>query len=822
MDKKKSKFIKYLLFIVILLIIIFLLLKYCTVNKYSLTIDYGYDTEVVELKQGEEYLLDIPDKDGYNLIGWDIEGKKSKVKDNVFKMGIEDTKIKPLWELKKYTISFNLNGGSSEFREIIEYTEDTDTFKLLAPVKNGYKFDGWFTNSDFTGEMIEEIIKGSSGNKEIFAKWELEEYKIKYNLNGGIINNLVNNYTIESEDFIISKPIKNNYTFVGWRENDSKELNSIIKINKGTYGDKIFTAVFAPINYKIDYELNGGYLNKTVNKYNVESNVTLPIPNKNGYKFIGWFTNSDFSGDVVTNIYKGTVGDKKYYAKWEIENYTVSYELNNGVQGDNVTDNYNIESDTIILPFPSKEGYTFEGWYLNNEFSGSAYTNLEKGNFGNKTYYAKWKKFKEYKNEEIINIVTDNSMYDDKKSLFVHGDGIDFSKPSSITNGYGVYIMSSTKNDKYPIYYYRGAVENNNIIVGNYCWKIVRTTEQGGVKLIFNGLKSSDNKCNNEGLDTELVNKKAYSSTGIGISGAGYAYTEKTALKLSVKNDSTVSVGTIFSYDISYDKENDKYTLIGDKYLSTSSFTAEKFTKLKNHHYTCFKTTDDGCSEAYYVYMGRDAQIFYIKLNNVSSIDDLLNLEMDGNSTNTINSSIKTVVDDWYKNNFTAYTSYLEDTVFCNDRSIYNKWNLNSPIDNDNDIKMHFDTKYRTAFSGKPTIKCKYKNDSFTVSNTIGNGKLAYPVGLITYDEANFAGMAWSGPSDSYIQNGLVWWTMSPGFVSAAGVYNGVVHSILDHVAVNYTSGSSGGVRPSIALKRDVVIKNGDGSSSNPFVILTN
>ena len=81
--------------------------------------------------------------------------------------------------------------------------------------------------------------------------------------------------------------------------------------------------------------------------------------------------------------------------------------------------------------------------------------------------------------------------------------------------------------------------------------------------------------------------------------------------------------------------------------------------------------------------------------------------------------------------------------------------------------------------------------------------------------------MAWEGNSDSYIQNGYVWWTISPGFVSAAGVYNGVVHSILDHVAVNYTSGSSGGVRPSIALKRDVIIKSGDGSSNNPFVILT-
>lgn len=218
--------------------------------------------------------------------------------------------------------------------------------------------------------------------------------------------------------------------------------------------------------------------------------------------------------------------------------------------------------------------------------------------------------------------------------------------------------------------------------------------------------------------------------------------------------------------------------------------------------------------------MGRNSQVFYIKLNNVSNIDELLDLEMDGNSTNTIDSSIKKLLDDWYKNNFTDYTSYLEDTVFCNDRGIYNRWNLNSPIDNDNDIKMHFSTKYRIAYLGKPTVKCKYKNDSFTVSDTIGNGILKYSVGLVTFDEANFAGMAWEGNSDSYIQNGYVWWTMSPGFVSAAGVYNGVVHSILDHVAVNFTSSNSGGVRPSIALKSDVIIKNGDGSANNPFVIL--
>jgi hypothetical protein len=168
----------------------------------------------------------------------------------------------------------------------------------------------------------------------------------------------------------------------------------------------------------------------------------------------------------------------------------------------------------------------------------------------------------------------------------------------------------------------------------------------------------------------------------------------------------------------------------------------------------------------------------------------------------------------------TELTDYLEDSVYCNDRSIYNPWSLTSTVVNDNDLKMHFDTKARIAYTGKPSIACKYKADSFTVSSENGNGKLTYPAGLITLDEAALAGMAWQvDNADNFLNNGRIWWTMSPGFVSATGVYNGVIHSMSDTVAVNYIGSIGGGIRPVITIKPPHTIQGGFGTSTEPFVL---
>ena len=114
--------------------------------------------------------------------------------------------------------------------------------------------------------------------------------------------------------------------------------------------------------------------------------------------------------------------------------------------------------------------------------------------------------------EKLYNHLLDDAVYDDIKSTYVEGDGIDFSLPSSNivgekqnTNGLGLYIYSNSKNSKYPIVYYRGNVDNNYVIFGDFCFQIVRTTDTGGIKIMYAG-PHKDNKCNNIELLIKLLN----------------------------------------------------------------------------------------------------------------------------------------------------------------------------------------------------------------------------------------------------------------------------------------------------------------------------
>ena len=84
-----------------------------------------------------------------------------------------------------------------------------------------------------------------------------------------------------------------------------------------------------------------------------------------------------------------------------------------------------------------------------------------------------------------------NSLYKKVKSQSLGNDrslGIDYSRVNSYSNGQGVYLFDETKYDEYPVYFYRGTHSlNNNLLYAGFCWKIVRTTETGGVKAIYNG-----------------------------------------------------------------------------------------------------------------------------------------------------------------------------------------------------------------------------------------------------------------------------------------------------------------------------------------------
>ncbi len=197
---------------------------------------------------------------------------------------------------------------------------------------------------------------------------------------------------------------------------------------------------------------------------------------------------------------------------------------------------------------------------------------------------------------------------------------------------------------------------------------------------------------------------------------------------------------------------------------------------------------------------------------------------------NTNNSTIKIFIDNWYKTNLSNYTDYLQDTIYCNDRSI-------TPVSNFQDQEMTGDGSGRTstAYSSlsrnyinsprTPSLKCSNANDKFTVDTSNGNGVLTYPVGLVTTDEMIYAGAsAYDVINNSYIVNSAFYlytedyrfWTMTPAvFIGGSAGVDVGTGGYAGYGLVYY---GGCGVRVVVSLKSDA-ITGGNGTMNNPFTV---
>ena len=198
------------------------------------------------------------------------------------------------------------------------------------------------------------------------------------------------------------------------------------------------------------------------------------------------------------------------------------------------------------------------------------------------------------------------------------------------------------------------------------------------------------------------------------------------------------------------------------------------------------------------------------------------------NRLNTNDSTIKTYIDNWYKNNLTAYTKYLSnDAVYCNDRELAPGSTYSTSSE------FNYASYGRLDTNKTPTYNCTNNKDAFSGSNS--EAKLTYPIGLMTADEIAFAGgvahiemntpYAWyytNANGESIIEN-TVWWSLSPSawsesvsrvWVAMATGFPGVFTN------GSYVGDVSHGARPAISLKTCVKTSGGDGSAEKPYTIL--
>ncbi len=252
----------------------------------------------------------------------------------------------------------------------------------------------------------------------------------------------------------------------------------------------------------------------------------------------------------------------------------------------------------------------------------------------------------------------------------------------------------------------------------------------------------------------------------------------------------------------------------GTNYTLVDPIEIENYNNLNNistHHYMCVSNGLKTCTTVAYVYYyttgstSMSGAMFYITLKDgVTTVDKALE---DMLTKNTTNSTMKSGVDAWYKHYLLEdYDDYIEDTIFCNDRSIIalSGWNPDGGMTN---AYLRFKESSVTS-----DLSCTNTTDQFSISNN--NAKLTYKVGLMSIPEVNILN------NRNARKTGIIYWLASPHSFGYDYAYGRDVDNIGDvaNIYINYARG----VRPAVSLSPGVEFVDGDGSKANPYVVKMN
>lgn len=285
------------------------------VIEYTVTLDVsgGDPLDPITYTVETPVILPTPTSTGYTFLGWTGEGETAPQPTVVLPKGTTGDKTYTAnWEVNIYAITLDTSGGNA--LDAISYTIESDPIKLPTPTRVGYNFVGW-TGEGITTPQTEVIIPtGSTGNKAYTANWEATVYTI-------MLKNLPNGnetipYTVEQE-VKLPYPEKGGYFFEGWSGTGMTGQEYYVTIPEGTTGNREYTAHWKPTTYEIAFLMNGGEPLASI-FYTVESpDFDLPIPVRNGYKFVGWTSDGITVPQEIVTIHQGSMGFRMYTAQWQ-------------------------------------------------------------------------------------------------------------------------------------------------------------------------------------------------------------------------------------------------------------------------------------------------------------------------------------------------------------------------------------------------------------------------------------------------------------------------------------------------------------------------
>lgn len=325
-----------------------------------------------------------PEKAYYDFAGWYLDEQFESAYD-FSNLPHSTCTLYAKWTPTEYVINYVLYDGiNNESNPATYNVEDVVTFAM--PSKTGYTFNGWYSNAQFTGALVEGIELGSYGEITIYASFSINEYTISFETNGGTtVATITQNYGTSVT--APASPSRTGYRFAGWYAD--AELKTPYAFTTIPAEDITVYAAWTLVEYEIVYNLDGGTNDETNPVlYNIESEeIVFAAPSKLGYEFAGWFSDVTFE-NAVTSLPAGSYGEIELFAKWDIIEYEIEYVTADGTVNENAI-TYTVETDVTELLNAILKGHTFNGWYSNADYTNEV-TTFGGGSVGDITLYAKF------------------------------------------------------------------------------------------------------------------------------------------------------------------------------------------------------------------------------------------------------------------------------------------------------------------------------------------------------------------------------------------------------------------------------------------------
>ena len=319
---------------------------------------------------------DIPTKTGYKFLGWYEDDEEFLFNKVIY----EDTTLTAKWEKinpEKYTIKFMLEGEEISSQEV-EF--DSQAVEPTIEDKEGFEFDGWYTDSDFKNKF--NFSSPVQSDLTLYARWKKKKYTVSFVLD----QENIPNQEVEFDSQVVEPTIKTRegFEFDGWYTDS--DFKNKFNFSDPIKSDMILYARWSKKKYTVSFVLDQENIPSQEVEFDSQA-VEPTIEDKEGFEFDGWYTDSDFKNTF--NFSDPIKYDMILYARWAKKKYTVSFML----EGENIP-NQEVEFDSQAKEptIETKEGLEFDGWYTDSGFT-------KKFNFSSPvnsdlTLYARWNKKK--------------------------------------------------------------------------------------------------------------------------------------------------------------------------------------------------------------------------------------------------------------------------------------------------------------------------------------------------------------------------------------------------------------------------------------------